>query len=87
MYHERRAGTLIFFFFSLLLLPSRILKGSSSHPGETFFTRCEFFLRGRDIISLPEFAYYCYAKLYYRDESIIIRKGSVSSFIVSSNYP
>lgn len=45
MYHERRAGTLIFFFFSL---PSRILKGSSSSIREKLFTRCEFFFFARE---------------------------------------
>lgn len=85
MYHERRAGTLIFFFFFSPPPPVKDFKGIIRE--KLFLRDVNFFLRGRDIISLPEFAYYCYAKLYYRDESIIIRKGSVSSFIVSSNYP
>lgn len=89
MYHERRAGTLIFFFFSL---PSRILKGSSSSIREKLFTRCEFFFsRGRDIISLARIRVLLLREMCYRGNLNYYSRGSVfSSFLfrrVEGNYP
>lgn len=79
MYHERRAGTLIFFFPP----PVKDFKGIILASGRNFLRDVNFFA-GRDTVSFARIRVLLLRQMYYR-ENIITHERELLSFFVSSN--